>query len=111
MLDNEINQSLAQIAVARGERPDSWDGALSAAVWRCHLTLPLAGSNSQPHSPRPVMEINGRGIWAAGDWTWWSWSQQGGELDTVFSNCVERETAGLPEPPPPDRLNLRVSRI
>jgi len=111
LLDNEILQSLAQIAVARGERPDRWDSAVSAAVWRCHLTLPLAGSNSQPQSPRPVIEIAGSGIWADGDWTWWSWSQQGGELDTAFSTCVERETAGLPEPPPPDRVSLRITRI
>jgi len=110
-LDNEISQTLAQIAVARGERPDSWDGALSAAAWRCHLTLPLAGSNSQPHSPRPVMDIGGNGIWADGDWTWWSWAQEGGELDTAFANCVERETAGLPEPPPPDKVFLRISRL
>jgi hypothetical protein len=98
-------------AVARGERPDTWNGAMSAAVWRCHLGLPLAGSNSQPHSPRPVMEISGRGIWAEGDWTWRSWSQQGGELDTSFTVCIERETAGLPQPPPPQHLDLRVSRM
>ncbi len=111
LLDNEIAQSLAQIAVARGERPDRWDAALGAAAWRCHLALPLAGSPARPGVPRPVYEIHGRSIWADGDWTWWSWSQEGGELDTAFSDCIERETSGLPGPPPPDRAILRVTRL
>jgi len=107
VLEMEIATSRGQLRALRGEGPEGWREAITAAAWRCHEREPLdLPEEVRRKAVDMQVAMRALGRRAGNGWTWSGWEP--GRDD--FTACLERESAELPPPPEPRDVALEVYR-
>lgn len=87
----ELLEASGRLAALTGRTPASWEEALIAAAWRCHLRGEAQTGTSV-----------GLGAWS-GRWRWGEW-----DVSTPLTACLASEGVEGPDPPGGTRVRLTL---